>query len=129
VGAWYTPRPKHATSFKNAIDPGPMRAPPAPSILVVGAGAIGGVVAGSPLGAGHDVAVLTTNSAIHDALVARGFRLTGKTALSHAKAGSVLASVDGARKFDVVLLATQPPQVEAAARDALPVLSPKGVVV
>jgi 2-dehydropantoate 2-reductase len=102
-----------------------------PRILVVGAGAIGGVVAGTLLSAGHDVSVYTTNRGIADAVRQHGFRLKGETAARHSrplKAGDVHDEMPHGA-FDYVLLAVQPPQVEDAARSAASSLSHVGRVV
>lgn len=100
--------------------------------LVVGCGAIGGVVAGSLAGLGLDVSVLTTNPAIAAALREHGFRFCGENAPADASIvkEQVLESLEGhAGDFDVVLLATQPPQVEDAARSVAPFLKPDTRVV
>lgn len=84
-------------------------------LLVVGCGAIGGVVASHLLATGQDVSVLTTNRAIGEALVRDGFRVDSDVLSSAVPARAVLfdaAEVD--RSFDYVLLAVQPPQVRAA---------------
>lgn len=96
-------------------------------ILVVGCGAIGGVVAASLLDQGQDVTVLTTNERISEALRAGGFRLRGELDIAAVPAGPVreqLSADDGL--FDFALLTTQPPQVEDAARSALPFLAESG---
>jgi 2-dehydropantoate 2-reductase len=100
--------------------------------LVVGAGAIGSVLGASLLAAGaaDSVTVLTTNPLILRALRERGFRLTGKTRLSHVPAPEVLAELGpGVAPFDYVLLATQPPQVDDAAERAAPFLAKDGRLV
>jgi 2-dehydropantoate 2-reductase len=101
-----------------------------PRILVVGAGAIGGTVAGHLAAAGADVLAVTTNPAIHAAVAARGFRLTGATD-ARTVPGRVSLGLppDADGRFDLILLATQPPQVEAAARDAARALAPGGHMV
>src|SRR5689334_7232080 len=99
-----------------------------PKVLVVGAGAIGGVVAGTLLAAGHDVSVFTTNTKIAAALRENGFRLKGVTKARHAAPGTVFDAMPDAR-FDYVLLATQPPQVEEAAGSAVQSLAPGGRMV
>jgi 2-dehydropantoate 2-reductase len=99
-------------------------------ILVVGCGAIGSVVAASLIEHGADVTVLTTNQAIAEALVQHGFRVTGEAAPLPVRGGTIrtaLGNDDG--PFDWVLLTTQPPQVEQAAKAALPWLAPTGQVV
>jgi 2-dehydropantoate 2-reductase len=101
-----------------------------PRLLVVGAGAIGGVVAAGLCHAGHRVTTLTTNARIAEALRTQGFRLEGETAYAHVPAGEVLGTLTpGAPPFDAVFLATQPPQVEEAARSAVPFLDRDGRIV
>jgi 2-dehydropantoate 2-reductase len=101
-----------------------------PSILVVGAGAIGGVLAASLLGSGHRADVLTTNSQIGAALKQRGFRVTGKSRVGHVDAARVFADrTEASHSYDFVLLATQPPQVEEAARDVAPLVAEGGRLV
>src|SRR5689334_8864016 len=92
-----------------------------PRILVMGAGAIGGTVAAHLTEVGADVTAVTTNPRIHDAVAAHGYRLTGEDG-ERAVPGTIALGVPTDRAFDLVLLATQPPQVEeaaAAARGAL----------
>jgi 2-dehydropantoate 2-reductase len=104
-----------------------------PRILLVGAGGIGGVV-GSLLCAttaelAVELTVVTTNSAIGDALRERGFRLRGDDAGRGGKPHAVVSAAPDTRDFDWVLLAVQPPQVESAARSALSALAPHGQLV
>jgi 2-dehydropantoate 2-reductase len=101
-----------------------------PRILVMGAGAIGGTVAACLAEVGIDVTAVTTNPAIHAAVRERGFRTTGESG-EREVAGRIELGPDSVagESFDVVLLATQPPQVEEAARSALPVLARDGVMV
>jgi 2-dehydropantoate 2-reductase len=99
-------------------------------ILVMGCGGIGGIITGTLLAAGHDVRVFSTNAAIADAVAQRGFQLRDD-GLTRAIPGTVDREVPiaGTRPFDVVLLATQPPQVEEAARDAVRALADDGMMV
>lgn len=93
----------------------------------MGAGAIGGTVAACLTEVGADVTAVTTNRAIYEAVSQNGFRTTGESG-ERTIAGKISLGVpDG--PYDVVLLATQPPQVEQAARTALPALAPDGVMV
>ncbi len=95
-------------------------------VLVIGAGAIGGVVGAHLSAAGADVTMLTTNPKIARALRERGFRVRGASELD-APAGPVLERlIPETPPFELMLLATQPPQVEAAAEEALPWLAPTG---
>jgi 2-dehydropantoate 2-reductase len=104
-------------------------APPRPRILVVGCGGIGGVVAGHLFEQGHDVTALTTNALIADAINAGGFRLRGEGSPGVVRGRAVTALPKSAAPFDYILLATQPPQVEEAARSVLPHLGFNGAMV
>lgn len=82
-----------------------------PRILVVGVGALGGVIAHELILAGHDVTLLT-----HDSDLARTLRISG---LREVRSGRVvlpkvieIAPIPG-DCFDYVLLATQPTAVES----------------
>lgn len=99
-----------------------------PRILIMGAGAIGGTVAACLTEVGADVTAVTTNAAIHDAVRQRGFRTTGEAG-ERAVEGRIELGVPEGERFDLVLLATQPPQVEDAARSALPALAEGGHMV
>jgi 2-dehydropantoate 2-reductase len=101
-----------------------------PRILVVGAGSIGGVLAASLLGSGHHADVLTTNPQIGAALKQHGFRVTGKSRVRRVEAAQVFADPrEASHAYDYVLLATQPPQVEQAARDVAPLVADEGRLV
>src|SRR3954471_6544649 len=99
--------------------------------LVMGCGAIGGVVTGSLAESGQDVTAVTTNDGIHAALSDRGLKLVGEGAPRHvrAKVAHGVSTLPQDTTFDYVILATQPPQVEEAARMAAPFLSPDGAMV
>lgn len=95
----------------------------------MGCGGIGGVLAASLAESGQDVTVVTTNAEIHAAVEARGLRLVGEGPPRNVRAKASLGVPIGGPQFDYVLLATQPPQVEDAARSALPVLANAGAMV
>src|SRR5688572_25884593 len=97
--------------------------------VVVGCGGIGGIVAAHLFEQGHDVTALTTNPAIASAIQEHGFRVRGESSPGTVRGIAVQALPPAAPPFDYVLLATQPPQVEQAARDALPFLSQSGAMV
>jgi 2-dehydropantoate 2-reductase len=78
---------------------------------------------------GVQVAVASTNSSIRAALAERGFRLRGDPGARWGKPALVLEQPPRDGSFDWVLLAVQPPQVEAAARSALQALSVRGRLV
>jgi 2-dehydropantoate 2-reductase len=99
-----------------------------PRVLVVGAGGIGGITAGSLGEIGADVTVVSTNAQIRAAVERDGFRLRDDGEERRVYARIVDAPPAG-ETFAVVVLATQPPQVEAAARTALPALADDGDMV
>jgi len=101
----------------------------APRFLIVGAGGIGGVVAAHLTEQGHDVTTLTTNSLICDAINAHGFRVRGEASPGTVRGTARRELPKGARPFDFVLLATQPPQVEEAARGVVSLLADDGKMV
>jgi 2-dehydropantoate 2-reductase len=96
--------------------------------LVVGAGGIGGIVAAHLIEQGHDVTALTTNPIIGDAINAYGYRVRGDATPGTVR-GVAVQQLRPGQRFDFVLLATQPPQVEAAARSALEAIGDDGRVV
>jgi 2-dehydropantoate 2-reductase len=97
--------------------------------LVIGCGAIGGVITAALAESGHDVTAVTTNAAIHSAIVGRGLKVVGEGTPRHVQAKAVLGVPADGPKFDYVILATQPPQVEEAARSAVAMLSDEGAMV
>jgi len=101
----------------------------APRYLVVGAGGIGGVVAAYLLEQGHDVTTLTKNALIADAINSSGFRVRGDGAPENVRGVARTALSKGAGKFDAIFLATQPPQVEEAAKSVADALADDGRVV
>jgi 2-dehydropantoate 2-reductase len=103
--------------------------PPRPRLLVVGCGGIGGVVAAHLFEQGHDVTALTTNAIIADAINAGGFRLRGDGSPGVVRGRAVTALPKNTQPFDYIFLATQPPQVEDAARSVLAHLSFGGAMV
>jgi 2-dehydropantoate 2-reductase len=95
----------------------------------MGCGGIGGLVSAHLYELGVDVTPVTTNPAIADAVNRRGFQVTGD-GNPRVIAGRMHVGVPPrAGGYDVVLLATQPPQVEEAARTAAPHLAPGGAMV
>lgn len=98
-------------------------------ILVVGCGGIGGTVAAALCHQGHDVVPLTTNQAIADAINARGFRTRGEQSLGTVRGNAVASLAADTAPFDYVLLATQPPQLEQAAREVVAHLADDGAMV
>ena len=99
-----------------------------PRFLVMGCGAIGGVLTAALAETGHDVTAVTTNASIHAAVNERGLKVVGEGAPRHVRAKISLGVPEG-EHFDYVLLATQPPHVEEAARSAVAALAEDGAMV
>jgi 2-dehydropantoate 2-reductase len=95
---------------------------------VVGSGGIGGIVAALLSETGQDVTAVTKNEGIAESLRARGFQLRGD-GQPRAVPGKVSVGVPEGETYDYVILATQPPDVERAARELLPQLAADGRVV
>lgn len=90
----------------------------------MGAGGIGGITAALLTEAGHDVTAVTTNAAIAERVRKHGYVLGTRTI-----PGQISLGIPEGVSFDFVLLATQPPQVEEAARTAAPALVKTGRMV
>jgi 2-dehydropantoate 2-reductase len=100
-----------------------------PRLLLMGCGAVGGVVAGSLLRAGHDLALVTHNEEITGAINTAGLQVTtpGGAWIVPAIAHTRLEEVEGA--FDAAYLAMKATGVEQAAAEVAGRLSPGGYVV
>jgi 2-dehydropantoate 2-reductase len=97
-----------------------------PRILVMGAGSLGGICAATLTENGAAVTAISTNPAIRAAVDEAGYRVTDDGEERTIR-GWVASAPEGA--YDLVILATPPPQVEDAARTALPHLASDGQVV
>lgn len=99
----------------------------------MGCGGVGGVATGMLTEAGADVTAFTTNEGIAAMITQRGLvlrerpRIVRRAPPPRTIQARVVTKLEGT--FDAVLLCTQPPQVEEAARMALPVLARDGVMV
>ncbi|MCA9667256.1 MAG: 2-dehydropantoate 2-reductase [Myxococcales bacterium] len=94
----------------------------------MGCGGIGGVIAGHLAELGLDVTAISRNQAVVDAVSSRGLQLRGEGG-ERSVPVRTLTEVPREERFDWVLLATQPQDVEQAARQALPSLSAEGRLV
>src|SRR5262249_43513399 len=99
---------------------------PQPRILVMGAGGIGGIVAATLTEIGVPVTAVSTNAEIRAAVDKTGYRVLDEGEERTVR-GWVSPAPEG--KYDLCILATQPPNVEEAARTALPHLSDDAAVV
>ena len=95
----------------------------------MGCGGIGGIIAAHLFEQGHDVTALTTNPLIADAVNEHGFRVRGDGSPGTVRGRAVRELAGTTAPFDYVFLATQPPQLEQAARQVLPALAPRGAMV
>jgi len=92
----------------------------------MGAGGIGGIVVATLTEVGAAVTAVSTNELIRAAVDKRGFRVVDEGEERTVR-GWVSPAPEG--KYDLCILATQPPNVEDAARTALPHLADDGQVV
>jgi 2-dehydropantoate 2-reductase len=100
-----------------------------PRILLLGCGGIGGVIAAALLERGEDLTIVTHNPAIAAALNAQGLTVNDESRQRTVSAPATATIPDGAAPFDFVFLATQPIQVEEAARSAAGLLAAGGAAV
>ncbi|MBI5496491.1 MAG: 2-dehydropantoate 2-reductase [Deltaproteobacteria bacterium] len=101
-----------------------------PRVLVVGCGGIGGIVAANLAEMDVPVTAVTGNPAIAEVLNRQGARVREEGQERVVMGIRALAELPpGAGPFDFILLATQPPAVEEAARRAAPALAPDGRMV
>ena len=104
-----------------------------PRILIVGVGSLGGTIAGSLLAFSQDlvgeVVPMTSNQGVIDATTEHGFRLRGIGESLSTPGAAVRSIAQGTAPFDWIILATQPPQVEDAARAVVEHLAPQGAMV
>jgi 2-dehydropantoate 2-reductase len=99
-----------------------------PRILILGTGGIGGITAAHLFECGQaEVVPVSRNAAQRDAVARAGFRLAGLEP-SRSVPGRIYPEIPPG-PYDFVILATQPPEVEEAARTALPHLAPQGRIV
>jgi 2-dehydropantoate 2-reductase len=92
----------------------------------MGAGGISGIVAATLTEIGSAVTAVSTNAAIRAAVDKDGFRIVDEGE-ERAVRGWIAPEPEG--KYDLCVLATQPPNVEDAARTALPHLADDAQVV
>jgi 2-dehydropantoate 2-reductase len=103
-----------------------LRMNPQPRILVMGAGGIGGIVAATLTELGAAVTAVSTNPQIRAAVDRAGFRVVDEGE-ERAVRGAIAPAPEG--RYDLAILATQPPNDEEAARTALPHLAGDAQVV
>lgn len=95
-------------------------------VLVLGCGGIGGTVAAWLTDGGADVVAVTRNSAVAQAVNSRGYELTGVGLQGVRRVQGRMHTTIPTGNYDLVILATQPPDLDAAVRQVLPQLAPDG---
>ena len=97
--------------------------------LMVGAGALGGVM-GASAGSGRPVSLATRNSATAEQIKAAGLRVIGSRGDLSIEAGEVfpLADYSVARVFDLIVLATKAHEAIDVAPNLLRLLAPGGTL-
>lgn len=100
-----------------------------PSILVVGAGAVGGITAALLKRSGFDVEIVCRNREYAKRISDVGFHISGTCGVFTQKVKAWAFIRDVKEKKDIVLLATKATEMIDAARDLLQVLKPDGCIV
>lgn len=101
----------------------------APRLLLMGCGAVGGVIAGGLLRTGHNLEIVTHNAQIAEAINADGLRVTTPEGTWTVLATAHVRLDDVAGTFDTAYLAMKATEVEQSARAVAGRLSPEGYVV
>ncbi len=93
-------------------------------ILILGAGGIGGTLAGRLAQQGKSVCLVTSNPTIAEAITTHGLRahFDGEVHHSWPRAVARVSELDAADRFALCIIAVPPSSAEDAARDALPFL-------
>jgi 2-dehydropantoate 2-reductase len=97
-------------------------------VAIVGCGAMGSVYAGLMSDAGHEVSCVTLWEDHVSAIREKGLRVEGASGDRTVRLHHAATTTDGIGVCDLVIIATKSFDVEAAAREALPLLGPKTVV-
>ena len=98
--------------------------------LIVGAGALGGIIGARLLAAGAPVSLVTRNSATAEEIKASGLRVTGARGDLFIEAGEVapLAEYSVPEAFDLIVLATKAQDAIDVAPRLMPLLAPGGTL-
>lgn len=99
------------------------------SILVVGAGAVGGITAAFLKRAGHNVEILCRDTVYAKLISEKGLEITGAGGRFNISLPAWSSAADVKDKKDIVLLATKATEMIEASRSILPLLKPDGHLV
>jgi len=98
-------------------------------ILVVGAGAIGGITAGFISKAGHDLRILEKNQTIVDRIRSAGLHVFGRRGDVRVSPAAFSEPAQVSDKMDAILLATKATSLPGIVNDLKPLMKPETVVV
>jgi len=97
-------------------------------IIVVGAGALGGLVGAMLTEAGQDLTLIETNAPRARLLSETGLMVSEGSEGERCIRLNITSSVEGLEPADLVFVAVKTYQTEAAVRDAMPVIGPSSYV-
>lgn len=97
--------------------------------LLLGCGGVGGVLAAHLCQRGHALEIVTHNERIARAICERGIVVHERERVLRVTASARPDLPASGERYDCILLAMQPPQLEEAVRHALPLLAPRGAFV
>lgn len=101
-----------------------------PNVVIVGCGAIGGVLGAHLLQEGHDFSICTTNPLVRKIWETSGPYLSKRPVAGPLDSNKVLESLpQKANSFDLAFVAVPPPQITRVARDLSHILSDNGRVI
>ena len=99
-----------------------------PRIVVIGAGAIGGVTAAFMRQAGHDVTLVCKHREVADLSSGKGLHITGVKGAHDITVPAVTSVEELTGAFDLCLIATKAYDMPDCARQMLPLLKPDSLV-
>jgi len=103
---------------------------PPPNVVIVGCGAIGGVLGVHLKRAGHSFSICTTNAAVRDVWQTTGPSLDGQVVSGAMADEHVLDQLSSSSSaFDLAYVAVPPQHISAVARDLATSLKPHGKVI
>ena len=97
-----------------------------PKVAMIGAGAMGGVIAGALASGGADLTIIDTDTDHVDAINADGLRVEGLKGPQHVRA---ITAPDAEAWADLAVIMVPTTEIEAAALTAASVLKPDGAAI
>jgi 2-dehydropantoate 2-reductase len=99
------------------------------SVLVIGAGAVGGITAALLKRKGYDVTVVAKYREYADLISATGLKLSGRCGVMTVRMPAVASVEEIKGKKDIILLAVKANDMAAVARQSLPLLKDDGYMI